>query len=97
MMQTELFTDTLIQLMRESFAPHAVPSEQRARIYARITSAPRVEAVESMRFWDFPAMPSEKPAVDCTPDTDEADQLRLFPDVETQADPSENNLFSLPF
>ena len=53
-MQTDFFTDTLIQLMREVFAPQAISSEQRARIYARIASNRSVGAVEQMDFWPPP-------------------------------------------
>ena len=97
MMQIDLFTDTLIQLMREVFAPQAISSEQRTRIYARITSNQRVGAVEHTDFWTIPAVPFDEPSVDDTADGDEADQLWLFPDFETQADVVESTLFSLPF
>ena len=86
MMQTDFFTDTLIQLMREVFAPQAISSEQRARIYARIASNQSVETVERTILWGFPAIPYDQPVADDTPDTDETDQLWLFPDFEAWAD-----------
>ena len=96
-MQTDLFTDTLIQLMREVFAPQAISSEQRARIYARIASNRSVEPGECTDFWGNPAIPFDEPAIDDTAEIDEADQLWLFPDIEMQADSVESTLFSLPF
>lgn len=86
MMQTDFFTDTLIQLMREVFAPQAISSEQRARIYARIASNRSVGAMERMDFWRAPAIPFDEPSVDNTPDVDGTDQLWLFPDFEARAD-----------
>ena len=96
MMQTDFFTDTLIQLMREVFAPQAISSEQRARIYARIASNRSVGAVEQMDFWGTPAIPSDEPAIEDIPDADGADQLWLFPDFATQAETIESTPFSLP-
>ena len=52
-MQTDLFTDTLIQLMREVFAPQAISSEQRTRIYARIVSNRSVGTVETDGFLGY--------------------------------------------
>ena len=83
MMQTDLFTDTLIQLMREVFASQEISSEQRARIYARIASNQNVGTGEQMDLWGTPAILSDKPAVEDAPVTDETNQLWLFPDFET--------------
>ncbi len=96
MMQTDFFTDTLIQLMREVFAPQAISSEQRARIYTRITSNRSVGAVEQTDFWGTPAILSDEPVVEDNPAADEADQLWLFPDFAPQAETIESPLFSLP-
>ena len=95
-MQTDFFTDTLIQLMREVFAPQAISSEQRARIYARIASNRSVETMDQMDFWGTPVILSDESAVEDTPETDEADQLWLFPDFATQAENIESTPFSLP-
>ena len=94
-MQTDLFTDTLIQLMREVFAPQAISSEQRARIYARIASNRSVETVEQMDFWGTSAISPDEPAVEDTPVIDVADQLWLFPDFETPVSSVEPTTFSL--
>ena len=96
MMQTDLFTDTLIQLMREVFALQGISSEQRARIYARIASNRSVGAVEQMDFWGTSTIPSDEPTVEEIPEADEADQLWLFPDFATQAETIESTPFSLP-
>ena len=53
-MQADLFTDTLIQLMRDVFAQQELSSEQRARIYARIASNRSVGTVKQMDFWGNP-------------------------------------------
>ena len=95
MMQTDLFTDTLIQLMREVFASQAISSEQRARIYARIASNRSVETVEQMDFWGTSAISPDEPAVEDTPVIDVADQLWLFPDFETPVSSVEPTTFSL--
>ena len=94
-MQTDFFTDTLIQLMREVFAPQAISSEQRARIYARIASNRSVGTVEQMDFWVISAIPSDEPAVEDTPEVEEADQLWLFPDFGTPVPSAEPTTFSL--
>ena len=94
-MQTDLFTDTLIQLMREVFASQAISSEQRARIYARIASNRSVETVEQMDFWGTSAISPDEPAVEDTPVIDVADQLWLFPDFETPVSSVEPTTFSL--
>ena len=94
-MQTDIFTDTLIQLMREVFAPQAISSEQRARIYARIASNRSVETVEQMDFWGTSAISPDEPAVEDTPVIDVADQLWLFPDFETPVSSVEPTTFSL--
>ena len=95
MMQTDLFTDTLIQLMREVFASQEISSEQRARIYARIASNRGVGTVEQMDLWGTPAILSDEPIVEDTPVTDLADQLWLFPDFETPAASAKSTVFSL--
>ena len=94
-MQTDLFTDTLIQLMREVFAPQAISSEQRARIYARIASNRSVETMEQMDFWGNPTILSDEPTVEDTPEADEANQLWLFPDFDTLVSSVEPTTFSL--
>ena len=83
MMQTDLFTDTLIQLMRDVFAQQNISSEQRARIYARIASNRSGGTVEQMDFWGNSTIPSDELAVEDTSEADMADQLWLFPDFET--------------
>ena len=95
MMQTDLFTDTLIQLMRDVFAPQAISSEQRVRIYARIVSNRSVEPVEQMDLWGTPAIPSDEPTLEDTPEVDVADQLWLFPDFELPVSSVEPTTFSL--
>ena len=94
-MQTDLFTDTLIQLMREVFASQAISSEQRARIYARIASNRNVGRVEQMDFWGTPAILSDEPTVEDTPVTDVEAQLWLFPDFGTSVSSVESTTFSL--
>lgn len=94
-MQTDLFTDTLIQLMREVFVSQAISSEQRARIYARVALNQNVGTGEQMDFWGTPAILSDEPAVEATPVTDVADQLWLFPDFEMPVSPVESTTFSL--
>ena len=96
MMQTDLFTDTLIQLMREVFAPQAISSEQRARIYTRIASNRSGGTVELMDFWGTSTMSSGESVIEDTPETNEADQLWLFPDFATQRKTIESTPFSLP-
>ena len=95
MMQTDFFTDTLIQLMREVFAPQAISSEQRARIYARIASNRSVRTVEQVDFWDTSTILSDEPTVEDTPEADGADQLWLFPDFAPQTETIESIPFSL--
>ena len=95
MMQTDLFTDTLIQLMREVFASQEISSEQRARIYARIASNHNVGTLEQMDFWGTPAILSDGPTVEDTPVTDVEDQLWLFPDFGTPVSSVESTTFSL--
>ena len=95
MMQTDLFTDTLIQLMRDVFAQQEISSEQRARIYARIASNRSVGMVEQMDFWDTPAILSDEPTVEDTPEADVADQLWLFSDFGTPVPSAEPTTFSL--
>ena len=95
MMQTDLFTDTLIQLMREVFAPQAISSDQRARIYARIVSNRSVGTVEQMDFWGTSTILPDEPAVEDTPEADEADQLWLFTDFGTPETSVEPTTFSL--
>ena len=95
-MQTDLFTDTLIQLMREVFASQGISSEQRARIYARIASNRSVGTVGQMDFWGTPVILSDESIVDATPEADEADQLWLFPDFATQPKTIKSTPFSLP-
>ena len=95
-MQTDFLTDTLIQLMREVFAQQGTSSEQRARIYARITSNLSAGTVEQMDFWGTSTMSFGESAVEDTPETDEADQRWLFPDFGTQVETIESTPFSLP-
>lgn len=95
MMQTDLFTDTLIQLMREVFASQGVSSEQRARIYACVASNRSVETLEQMDFWGNSTIPFDEPAVEDTPVTDETDQLWLFPNFETPMSSVEPTTFLL--
>ena len=95
MMQTDLFTDTLIQLMREAFASQGISSEQRTRIYARIASNRSAGSREQMDFWGTSTIPSDEPAVADTPETDETNQLRLFLDFETPASSAKSSVFSL--
>ena len=94
-MQTDFFTDTLIQLMREVFASQEISSEQRARIYARIASNRGVGTVEQMDLWGTPAILSDEPTVEDTPVTDETNQLWLFPDFETPVSSVKPTTFSL--
>ena len=95
MMQTDFFTDTIIQLMREVFASQEISSKQRARIYARITSNRSVGTVEQMDLWGTPAILSDELVVEDTPVTDVADQLWLFPDFGTPVSSVESTTFSL--
>ena len=95
MMQTDFFTDTLIQLMREVFASQAISSEQRARIYTRIASNRNVGTPEQMDLWGTPAILSDEPTVEDTPVTDETNQLWLFPDFATQGKTIESTPSSL--
>ena len=94
-MQTDLFTDTLIQLMREVFAPQAISSDQRARIYARIVSNRSVGTVEQMDFWGTSTILPDEPAVEDTPEADEPNQLWLFTDFGTPETSVEPTTFSL--
>ena len=94
-MQTDLFTDTLIQLMREVFTSQVISSEQRARIYARIASNRSVGTVEQTDFWGTSTIPSDEPAVEDTSETVETDQLWLFPDFEMPVSSVEPTTFSL--
>ena len=82
--------------MREVFAQQGTSSEQRARIYARITSNLSVGTVGQMDFWGTPMILSDESAVEDTPETDEADQRWLFPDFATQPKTIEPTPFSLP-
>ncbi len=95
MMQTDLFTDTLIQLMREVFASQEISSEQRARIYARVASNRNMETGEQMDLWGTPAILSDEPTVEDTPETVETDQLWLFPDFGIPVHSVEPTTFSL--
>ena len=95
MMQTDFFTDTLIQLMREAFASEEISSEQRVRIYARIASNRSVETVEQMDFWGNSTIPPDEPAVKDTSEADETNQLWLFPDFETPVPSIKPTTFSL--
>ena len=95
MMQTDLFTDTLIQLMRDVLAQQEISSEQRARIYARIASNRNVETVEQMDFWGSSTIPSDEPTVEDTSEADETNQLWLFPDFETPVSSVESTTSSL--
>ena len=94
-MQTDLFTDTLIQLMRDVFAPQAISSEQRVRIYARIVSNRSVEPVEQMDFWGNSTIQSDEPAVEDTPVTDVADHAEIVADFDTPVSSAEPTTFSL--
>ena len=81
--------------MREAFASQEISSEQRARIYARIASNRNVGTLEQMDFWGTPAILSDGPTVEDTPETVETDQLWLFPDFETPVSSVESTTFSL--
>lgn len=94
-MQTDLFTDTLIQLMREVFASQEISSEQRARIYARVASNQKVGTGEQMDFWGTPPILSDELTIEDTPVTDETNQLWLFPDFETPVSSAKPTTFSL--
>ena len=94
-MQTDFFTDTLIQLMREVFASQEISSEQRARIYARIASNRGVGTVEQMDLWGTPAIPFDEPTVENTSEEAEANQFWLFPDFETPVSSVKPTTFSL--
>ena len=83
-MPTDLFTDTLIHLMREVFAEETLAPEQRARIFERVTSSP---IVEGMELWANPAVPFDEQSVEGT--VREAGQLWLFPTFETPTSPVE--------
>ena len=95
MMQTDFFTDTLIQLMREVFTQQGISSEQRARIYARIASNRSAGTVEQVDFWGISTIPSDDPTVEDTPEADEPNQLWLFPDFGAPVTSVEPTTFSL--
>ena len=80
MMKADLFTDRLIHLMRDVFTGETLDPERRTRIYARITFNPRVKGME---LWANPATPFDELSVEQT--TGEADQLWLFPGLDTPA------------
>ncbi len=77
-MQTDFFTDRIIQLMRDVFARETLNPERRARIYARVTSNP---SVRGMELWTNPATPIDAPSIEHSAAED--DQLWLFPDSDT--------------
>ena len=87
-MQTDLFTDRIIQLMRDVFARETLTPEGRARIYSRVTSNP---SVRGMELWVNPAMPFDEPSIE--PPTAERDQLWLFPDFDSPS-PSVESIVS---
>ena len=95
MIQTDLFTDTLIQLMREVFVSQAISSEQRARIYARIASNQSMGTGEQMDFWGNSTILPDEPAVEDTSEADETNQLWLFPDFEMPVSSVKPTTFSL--
>lgn len=81
-MQTDFFTDRIIQLMRDVFARETLNPERRTRIYARVTSNPRVKGME---LWATPATPFDEPSVELP--VAEGDQLWLFPDIDVPSPP----------
>ena len=95
MIQTDFFTDTLIQLMREVFAQQGISAEQRARIYDRIASNRSAGTVEQVDFWGISTIPSDEPTVEDTPEADESNQLWLFTDFGTPEPSVEPTTFSL--
>ena len=90
MMQAELFTDTLIQLMRDVFSRETLAPELRARIRARITSNLNVHGME---LWTNPATPFGEAFAEDTPVV--ADQLWLFPEFDVPPPAAESTTFSL--
>ncbi|MDE0043606.1 MAG: hypothetical protein OXT74_16320 [Candidatus Poribacteria bacterium] len=77
-MQTDFFTDRIIQLMRDVFARETLTPECRDRIYARVISNP---SVQGMELWTNPATPFDAPSFE--PSAARSDQLWLFPDFDT--------------
>lgn len=90
MMKADLSADTLIQLMREVFTGEPLDPDRRTRIYARITSNPRVKRME---LWTNPAIPFDEPSVE--PPVAEGDQLWLFPDIDAPSPPIESTVSPL--
>ena len=89
-MPTDLFTDTLIHLMREVFAEETLAPEQRARIRDRVASNLNVHGME---LWANPAIPFDGAPVEDT--TDKADQLWLFSDFDAIVHPVESTVSPL--
>lgn len=89
-MQADLFTDRIIQLMRDEFAGETLTPERRDRIYARVTSNP---SVQGMELWRTPAIPFDAPSVE--PLAVEGDQLWLFPDSDTPSPVNEPTMSPL--
>lgn len=90
-MKADLFTDRLIHFMHDVFARETLVPERRARILARVTSNP---SVRGMELWTNPATPFDTPAVEDTAG-EEADQLWLFPGLDTPAHPIGDPAFPL--
>ena len=86
-MKADLFTDRLIHLMRDVFARETLVPERRARIYARITSNPRVQGME---LWTSPAIPIDELYIEAP--TVEGGQLWLFPDFDAPSPPVESTV-----
>lgn len=89
-MQADLFTDRIIQLMRDVFARETLTPEDRARIYSRVTSNP---SVRGMELWANPAIPFNEPFVEVPADT--AEQLWLFPGFDAPSPPIESTVSPL--
>ena len=89
-MQTDFFTDRIIQLMRDVFARETLNPERRARIYARVTSNP---SVRGMELWTNPVTPIDAPSIEHSAAED--DQLWLFPDSDTPSPVNEPTMSPL--
>lgn len=90
MIQADLFTDRLIQLMRDVFARETLAPERRTQIYTRVTSNP---SVRGMELWTNPATPFDAPSFE--PSAAKDDQLRLFPDFDTPSPANEPTMSPL--
>lgn len=90
MMKADLSIDTLMQLMRGVFTGETLDPERRTRIYARITSNPRVKRME---LWTNPVTPIDAPSIEHSAAED--DQLWLFPDSDTPSPVNEPTMSPL--